>query len=89
MTTPPDLPDPSPATRTILPGRPRNYPTEAMTDEEPETTESSTADSVAAAPKPVPPGPAAPNVAFRLDDGTDFVLADAERPVMFVFWAEW
>ena len=36
-----------------------------------------------------PDGPLAPNVTLDLDDGSTFVLADAERPVMFVFWAEW
>lgn len=38
---------------------------------------------------PVPDGPAVPDVTLELDDGTTFVLADASRPVMLVFWAEW
>jgi len=36
-----------------------------------------------------PDGPVAPDVTLDLDDGSTFVLADAQRPVMFVFWAEW
>ena len=41
------------------------------------------------APVLVPEGPDAPDVTFELDDGSTFVLADATRPVMLVFWAEW
>jgi hypothetical protein len=37
----------------------------------------------------VPDGPMAPVVTLELDDGSTYTLADAQRPVMFVFWAEW
>ena len=51
--------------------------------------EASTAVEGPDVPVLVPAGPDAPDVTFELDDGSTFVLADATRPVMLVFWAEW
>lgn len=41
-----------------------------------------------AAPSPAE-GPAAPAVTLELDDGSTFVSAEAVRPTLYVFWAEW
>ena len=35
------------------------------------------------------PGPAAPDVVLQLDDGSTFSSANASRPILYVFWAEW
>ena len=35
------------------------------------------------------PGPVAPAVTLQLDDGSTFVSAEAVRPALYVFWAEW
>ena len=40
-------------------------------------------------PAAVPEGPPIPAVTLELDDGTVFVTAEATRPVLYVFWAEW
>lgn len=40
-------------------------------------------------PAAVPDGPPIPAVTLELDDGTIFVTAEATRPVLYVFWAEW
>ena len=63
-----------------MPGEPDDDDVDHPADDDQETTE----DAVLR-----PDGPLAPNVTLDLDDGSTFVLADAERPVMFVFWAEW
>ena len=63
-----------------MPGEPNDDGVDHPADDDQETTE----DAVLR-----PDGPLAPNVTLDLDDGSTFVLADAERPVMFVFWAEW
>jgi len=34
-------------------------------------------------------GPAAPDFAFALADGSSFTLSDEQKPVYLVFWAEW
>lgn len=44
----------------------------------------------AAVPSSAPAeGPAAPAVTLELDDGSTFVSAEAVRPTLYVFWAEW
>ena len=59
-----------------------------VADDGPATTTGSTEPAQVVA-VPIPDGPAVPDVTLELDDGTTFVLADASRPVMLVFWAEW
>jgi peroxiredoxin len=33
--------------------------------------------------------PPAPDFTLALDDGSEFVLSDEQKPVYVVFWAEW
>lgn len=54
-----------------------------------EVEDDSNGDNDGAAPALIAEGRAVPDVTLELDDGTTFVLADAQRPVMLVFWAEW
>ena len=50
----------------------------------PETPE--TPETAPALPDDAPP---APDFTLALDDGSEFVLSDEQKPVYVVFWAEW
>ena len=64
--------------------------TAAAASTAPETTAVAAApDTTAAPPAPVFEGPPAPAVVLSLDDGSTYASADAARPALFVFWAEW
>lgn len=50
---------------------------------------SSSTSSTSSTSLPPLDGPAAPDFALELSDGSTFMLSEETRPVYLIFWAEW
>jgi hypothetical protein len=72
-------------TEAASPGTTATTASEAPADD----ATTSTAAPAESAPPPPVDAPPAPDFTLALDDGSEFVLSDEQKPVYVVFWAEW
>ena len=73
------------STEAAAPGTTATTATEAPAND---ATTSTAAPAESTQPLPVE-APPAPDFTLALDDGSEFVLSDEQKPVYVVFWAEW